>query len=181
MRPELEIILITTQIIESVFTTIAIILGGIWAYFNFFKARIYKPRLEIDISGTPFRIDDMYYLKSKLQLKNVGLSKFVIEQEGTALIVSSFTQPPNSMEVGYLDKGEIGIFSVFELHSWIEPGESIDIQKLIMIPQSDHIALELRLRIVSQMGNVKKRAIEWNETKIIELPQIKLFKEKNDE
>src|SRR5436190_24290972 len=35
-------------------TTLAIVIGGIWTYFNFIRGRIYNPRLEPAIFGTLF-------------------------------------------------------------------------------------------------------------------------------
>jgi hypothetical protein len=177
MGIDLEKILNVVGIAESVLTILAILFGGIWAYFNFLKGRKFRPRLEIEISGEPFLKDDVYYIKTILKLGNVGLSNLRIEQKGSALIISSYYSPNDSSKVTDLAGSEVGTFPVFERHEWIEPNETIEEHKVITIPRSAQIALGLHLRIVSRRNTIRRRGIEWNEISIVELLSVENLEE----
>ncbi len=40
------------EVLKNVCEIAAITIGGIWTYFNFFKGRTYKPRLECEVDGS---------------------------------------------------------------------------------------------------------------------------------
>ena len=76
-------------IVQNVFTIVAIISAGVWAFFHYFKGRTFKPRLELTISGQLQDNDSSKYLITKVRLKNVGLSKLEIKQRGTGMRIIS--------------------------------------------------------------------------------------------
>jgi hypothetical protein len=75
------------EVLKNVATIIAIGAGAVWAYFNFFKGRTYRSRLEPKVSGKVISHNGAYYLIVTAQLKNVGLSDVRIDQKGSALRV----------------------------------------------------------------------------------------------
>src|SRR5947209_20081286 len=66
---------------------VAIIVGGIWAYFNYFRGRTYRPRLECNLTVKPITDRSKSFLDIVVHVKNVGLSRVKIQQEGTAVLV----------------------------------------------------------------------------------------------
>lgn len=147
--------------LEKIFTILAIIVGGCWAYFNYFKGRVYKLRLEPKIFGKIIFRDGIDYLIIKIQLKNVGLYKADIEQKGTALRIFSCEPPTEIFETQRVDLERLKTFEVFNKHKWIESGETIEEQKMIAVPAKNQIAYQLQLRIIS-------KKIEWNIFEVIE-------------
>ena len=79
------------EILKNVATIIAIGAGAVWAYFNFFKGRTYRSRLEPKVSGKVISRNGASYLIVTAQLKNVGLSDVRIDQKGSALRVFVYT------------------------------------------------------------------------------------------
>jgi hypothetical protein len=153
---ELADIQTAVDIVQKLFTIAAIIAGGIWTYFNFFRGRTYRMRLEPEVSGKAATFDGMSYLIAKMSLKNVGLSRVEVEQKGSALQVLSYEAPVGeSADVVSAAWKNLVVFPVFESHQWIEPGELIEEQRLIVIPTMVHTAFQLQLRIVSHK-------ISWN-------------------
>jgi hypothetical protein len=149
------------DLVQKVCTIIAIIAGALWAYFNFSKGRVYRPSLEPKITGRYGCRDEVTYLVITAQLKNVGLSDFKIQQEGTTLIVSSYiagTPPPEAESPKWKEEG---IFSVFKVHERIEPQETVTDERLVLIPNCDKAAVKVYLRVVY-------KGIEWNTWTIIE-------------
>jgi hypothetical protein len=150
--------------LQKLFTILAIIAGGVWAYFHYFRRRTYRLRLEPKVSGTVIFRDGMRYLIATAQLKNVGLSKARIEQRGTALRVYAYYPSAHTLSAcRCVNTIRIATFPVFEHHEWIESGELIEDQRLIAMPSEEQIAFLVELRLVS-------RKISWRTTRIIELP-----------
>jgi len=149
------------EVVQSVCTIAAILVGASWAYFNYFKGRTYRPRLEPKIAGKLSVNDGINYLATTAQLKNVGLSRIKIKQEGTALQVFSYSVETPISKAHQLKQEYLAIFSVFDVHGWIEPGEVIEDQNLIVFPNGAQPAIRPELRIVSE-------GIEWNTATIVE-------------
>src|SRR2546429_3204710 len=79
------------DVLKNVATIIAFGAGAVWAYFNFFKGRTYRSRLEPKVSGKLISRNGANYLIVTAQLKNVGLSDVRIDQKGSALRVFAYT------------------------------------------------------------------------------------------
>lgn len=149
------------EVLQSGATILAIIAGGVWAYYNFFKGRIYKPRLEPKITGALFAKNGENFLIVTAQLKNVGLSAVRIDRKGSALRLFAYTDPPDFSRVRKVQKTRLHTVDVFEEHGWIEPGEIIDDQRLFSLPKNGFVALSAEIRLVSDK-------IEWNAASIIQ-------------
>src|ERR1039458_174158 len=73
------------DVLKNFFETVAIIIGGIWTYLNYFRGRTYRSRLECGIEPSIVTHAPQSLLKIVVKVKNVGLAKVSIEQKGTAL------------------------------------------------------------------------------------------------
>lgn len=147
--------------IQNIVTVLAIAVGGLWTYFNYFRGRVYRPRLEPKIMGKLVCKQGVTYLLVIAQLKNIGLSKIAIEQKGSGIIVSTFDTNAASGAVDKIEWNDLKAFPVFETHHWIEPGETIEDQQLFVLSSCNEVAIRLRLRLV--FGG-----IEWNLDAIVE-------------
>jgi hypothetical protein len=118
--------------LQTLVQLFAVIAAGIWAYMKFVKGRIFYPRLEVSVSGTAVLREDVTTLMAGLKIKNVGLSRVDIRQEGTALRVLSATDARPTTILAP-DWNRLGTFSIFERHGWVEPGETIEENRLFTI------------------------------------------------
>jgi hypothetical protein len=137
------------DVLQKLFTIAAIIVGAIWTYFNFFRGRTYKMRLEPEVSGKAVTINGLNHLLAAIRLKNVGLSKVEIEQKGTALELLAYNAPDCTKNIVSAAWDRLTAFPVFESNRWIEPGEIIEEKRLIVVPTNERTAFRLRLRLVS--------------------------------
>ena len=144
--------------IKAIVETAAITVGGIWAYYKFFRGRTFRPRLEPAISGRASESKSLTNVLISAQLKNVGLSKVAISKEGSAIRV--FATDPTKTD-GVAEWQRAITVGVFEKHGWIEPGETIIDQALVSVAGVGHKAVKLELRLVGDH-------IEWNALCIIE-------------
>ena len=155
------------QVLESIATTIALIIGGIWAYFNFFKGRAYHHRLEPKIMCKTFKRDGAYYLLTISQLTNVGLSRVDIEQKGSGLRILNY-KPEAARRMLGEDAGwqHLVTYPVFTKHKWIESKETIEDPFLIELRDSSAVASKLELRIVST------KKLNWATSTIVEVQSV---------
>ena len=144
------------DLIDKVTKISALVIGGAWAYQNYLRGRTFKKRLELRISGREIPIKDARLLSGTALIKNVGLSKFPIEQRGTGILLISLKAPAPSQGSAKMLEEEIGVSEVFTDHAWIEPGETISEDFLVRLPADDErVAMKLDLRVVAA-------GIEWN-------------------
>jgi hypothetical protein len=126
-----------TDAIGTIITSLAVIVGGIWAYFKFAKGRILRPKLAIEISGQWLKINRKQWLQVRIRVENIGASKVILRQEGTGLevkvLAASQPSPPD-----YAEWKSADMYEVLDSHEWIEPGETV----------SDDLMLNLGIRPV---------------------------------
>ena len=120
------------DILGTLVTAAAVIIGGLWAYFRFVKDRVYRPRLEVglfgqwrDVAGTPA-------LHARVTVKNIGATDVELLQEGTALIVERMDadQPRPPATTMWTP---IHASAILKDHQWIEPNETISDDLLLRL------------------------------------------------
>ena len=139
--------------VEIIIRSVVIIIGGFWAYYRFFKDRIFTPRLDLQISNTYFVQGEQIYLVVKLDFINVGSAKINFLQKGTALVISEYNSSKEIKDVINVEKKTLTAFSILESHKWIELGRTIHEEKIIAIPHKKFLALELECRVVYKNSN----------------------------
>jgi hypothetical protein len=113
-----------TDVIGKIITGVAVIVGGIWAYFKFVKGRIFRPRVEIEMSGQWLDVDGKRWLLARIRVKNIGASKIQLRQEGSGLRVYALaSDQPTAPAAAAWDRRKTS--AILKKHSWIEPGETI--------------------------------------------------------
>jgi len=124
-----------TDAIGTIITSLAVIVGGIWAYFKFAKGRTLRPKLAIDVSGQWLRKNRKHWLHARITVENIGTSKVTITQKGTYIevkvLAASQPSPPD-----YAKWKSVGEYEILDDHRWIEPGETV----------SDDLMLNLGMR-----------------------------------
>jgi hypothetical protein len=172
--------------ISSIVTALAVIIGGVWAYFKFVRGRTYRPRLSVDMVGQWRKLDDATpgrrvvvqrtirrpiadsrsdVFHARIRVTNIGASKVSLKQYGTGLKISfpakEQPEPPDDVQWEYvpLRKGEdqFRVFEILEEHAWIEPGETVSDDLLLNLDRSPAIArLELSL-----IWGLSRRRYRW--------------------
>ncbi len=146
--------------IEILLRALAILVGGLWAYFKFARGRTFWRRLEPAITAEVVHDGPVAMIVTVLTLKNVGLAQVPIVHEGSALRIYSTETPHKPIGGQPMEWTEQGIRSVFEEHDWVESGETICDEQLIPVGAGDHCALRLELLVRSEK-------VRWNAVKIV--------------
>jgi hypothetical protein len=145
--------------IETAIRIAALFIAGAWAYMKFVKGRVYYPRLELDVSGDAHVRDDHATLAVSIKVKNVGLSRVDIRQSGTGLRISAAEERSPKIMIA-AEWRHLGTFPILESHAWIEPGEPVGEDRLIILPKG------LSRNLLLQM-NVASAKSAWEATRII--------------
>ena len=146
--------------VEQVATIIAILVGGFWTYFHFIKGRIYRPRLIAKIDGSIKIENDQIYLLVTSTISNVGKSVVELKSEGTAIRVHGHERIFQPEGIQAVDWDRLGTYPVFEKHGWLEGEETIEEERLFLLPASEFRAFRLELRVISNQ-------IAWTHGRII--------------
>ena len=133
---------------QSIVTALALVAGGLFTYFKFFKDRVYRQRTDMAVDPVIFSTGTAQTLVCRLTVKNIGTSKIRIVEEGTALMITPGDIGPDPFDEP--SWGELIVYEVFPGHDWIESGETILDDVSIALPQPRNIALRIELRIVSR-------------------------------
>ncbi len=98
---------------------VAIFGGAAWTYLNYFRGRIYKPRLECSVEASVERRSGHSFLRVVVRIRNIGLSKVSIQQKGTGLLIDSAVMqgqaPLFPAEVRWKN---LAAFEVFSGNKW---------------------------------------------------------------
>lgn len=139
--------------VDFIVKVIAVILGALWTIWNYTKSRPYSQKLDLEIIGDLF-FKESLYIDINVALKNLGAAKHKLQHEGTSCDLI--------LVHADLSEQSVRLFSVFDLHNGIEPGESINDRILwrIEAPSPDIVWLRVNLRVVSDN-------VEWNRTSMV--------------
>jgi hypothetical protein len=134
----------TADIIGTLITALAVIVGAVWAYYRFVKDRTYRPRLEVSMAGEWLSVDNERLLLARVRVKNIGASSVGLLQRGTGLRISRLN---NSSSPGPLDWERSRVYSILQEHSWIEPDETVsdDVLLRIEVMEGQPVLFETRL------------------------------------
>jgi hypothetical protein len=145
---------------EKICTIAAVIVGGLWVYFNSFRGRTFIPRLQLEVSGQLLSHGQNQFVLVTMQVKNVGSSIVQLRAKGTGLKVVSLQADDPVLEAANLIERETNGFPVLEkniiaeketrserLTKNIEPGTAVNEQKLIAVSPSQYDAFRLELKV----------------------------------
>ena len=116
--------------IADLITVLAIIVGGVWAYFRFVKDRTYRPRVELSVRAgylVPFDGQPRHLL-CMVWLRNIGGTKLALGQTNSGILLSRPAE--NGLAGGFasedwLEESEVS-FTIFPFHAWLESHELIE-------------------------------------------------------
>lgn len=135
------------DILGTIATAIALVVGGLWGYFRFVKGRTYRPRLEVNMSGQWRTIDSKPVLHARITVKNIGASVVSLLQKGTGLRASVLATKQESAPAA-LSWTNLRVFEVFGEHEWIEPGEMVSDEVLLDLGLSAPAPVMFEARLV---------------------------------
>jgi hypothetical protein len=151
------------DIISKLVETLAILAAGLFAYFKFFKERVYRPRLEPRVSARLVVESQRQFLKIIASVKNTGLAKVDIALEPSCLQIFGAASLPSTM-ADEPTWNSVAILDIADRHEWIEAEEILRQTWLVAIPEScTYPAYRVEFRLVG-------RASEWYAEAVVVSP-----------
>jgi hypothetical protein len=134
------------SLVGTTTTVLAVVVGGLWAYFKFLRGRTYRPRLSVGMEATWHIVNDRHVVHARITVKNIGASVVTPRPHDMGLRVSvpAQEQPNPPAEVRW---EVIRVFEVLGEHEWIEASETVSDDVLLDIDSDapEVILLEARL------------------------------------
>jgi hypothetical protein len=136
---------------KNVVEILAIIVGGFWTYFLFFKGRTFKHRIETSVNAAIEFRHGKHYLVVHSELKNIGSSRVKLDREESGIAI--YPGEPKGLgaaEVSTVSWHSRAMFDVFSNHEWIEPTETIRDALVLELPEKPLPLYKVELRTVNK-------------------------------
>jgi hypothetical protein len=118
---------------------VAVVVGGLWAYWKFVRGRIFHRRAELDLAPELIADGEPRAVRVRVTMKNTGAANIPVR--GAEVTLAQFVGD------GWERVGEARIFSD---HEWVESQETISDEILIPISHPiDTYALRVRCLVIT--------------------------------
>jgi hypothetical protein len=149
--------------VGDIVTALAVLVGGLWAYFKFVRGRTYKPRLSVHMAAQWRNLEGVGdALHVRIRVTNIGASKVSLNQHGTGLVVAfpADVQHVAPDDVAWspvvLPGGNECWFEIFTEHAWVEPNETVSDDLLLDFDRTPMIA-KLEANLVWAESDTRNR------------------------
>lgn len=121
--------------LASLAQALAIVVGGLWAYFKFLRGRTFASRAELAVAAAPLP-GERPALKVTATLKNAGLSKLPLRTQAVLLFGVS-ARPTEENSTATVERKIGKARKIFAAHGWVEAGETIADELVLLLPERD--------------------------------------------
>jgi hypothetical protein len=132
----LENMRVGADIFQKIVAAIALIIGGLFAYFKFIREGTHDPRLQPSVTGKAVIDDEVIYVVATVTTLNTGVVDVHLPGEGAAVLEIYETSPGGD---GWT---YIGITPVFENHFLVQPGQTIEDHIWLEIPYENQVGIK---------------------------------------
>jgi hypothetical protein len=153
----------TAKGVGDIVQAVAILVGGIWAYFKFVRGRTFAYRGQLSIEGKWVQRGSFSAVHAHVIFENTGASQIPLSDK--VKIVRAYATTAANWEGGHgVDWKEPLLTSpVFTEHAWVEPKEPIEDDVLLPIPRHIDSTSVFAYRVESVVGSKRRRgkAMKW--------------------
>ncbi len=143
--------------------SLALIVGGAWAYLKFLRGRTFAYRADIELAGEIVDLRRRPAVMAHLSFTNTGLSKLPLKEGGKVIHLygtsAAVWAPPAELEWRR-------IFTALVLaeHDWIEPGETVTEDVLLPLPTdpAGWLAVRAEAQVWSQRRRMRRGGTKWS-------------------
>lgn len=168
------------QVGATVFTALALAIGGIWAFFRFRRARVFKPRCSIQLDCSVATVKHRTALSVNISIVNCGDSNLLFKTYDKGRVEVS---PINDHEWSHAPVGEFVKWKVTDIRmrqdffanagrratdTELEPGQDAHRSCLFVMPE-DWVAAQVRCLL--SLGSGPERR-EWTATRTVVRPDL---------
>lgn len=146
--------------VASLTQALAIVLGGLWAYFKFVRGRTFAHRLEVGINASTVQTARGPALRVKATVKNVGLTKLTLRL--ATLSLSTIRTIASEVQ-----ESEYKRTPLFTKHQWVEANETITDEAMFLVPaEPDLVGVRLEFEAIERR-RWRGGGLAWQATAVI--------------
>lgn len=129
----------------------AILIGGAWAYQKFVRGRTFRYRAHLAIKARLLDFEKDPVLRVQLVMRNEGLSKTDLSlQDEKQVVVRALSRNEwwPDVNIEWDESKAVARTRLFQAHTWLEPGETIEDDLLIPVGGDDRKPIAYRVRAI---------------------------------
>jgi hypothetical protein len=139
----LENMRVGADIFQKIATAVALVIGGIFAWYKFIRRGELDPRLQPTVIGKAAISDGTIYVVATVTILNTGVVE--VGLSGGTAVLELYATKPEDDAFEYVD---IAPVSVFEDHNHVQPGETLEDQVWFQLPHEGQVGIRLDLTVV---------------------------------
>jgi hypothetical protein len=147
----------TASIFQATVTGLAFIIGGLFAYYRFFKEEPYSEQLQPSVSTTVSHSANHFLVVIIVTIENAGQVQVRLDKDRTYLL----TATRKLGDSGWTDGVPLGIF---EAQDAVQPNETISDQVWFEMPDNNEVALRTDFvvaKVVKDVEGLREREEVW--------------------
>jgi hypothetical protein len=157
------------QIVQSIVTVLAILVGGVWAYYRFAKGRTFVKRVEPKLATTPLSTESGFVLIVDAAIRNIGN---VTVPLSAAYVIFSNSDPNQPRGPRWSDIDEANKVDVLtylgrqRVRYYLEPGEEMHRIVTLSVPTKSNETIRLDFIVESHAERC------WSVTAVVQNPSF---------
>ncbi|WP_066364315.1 hypothetical protein [Herbidospora mongoliensis] len=154
---------------QTVTTTVAVLIGGGWAYFKFVRGRVFAPRAELTARASLFTGPEGTLVVGTVTLTNRGITRVRLEPDGKVVRVHAGTITDRTA-VSPPAERYLGIARLFDRHSWVEGQETMAEEITFFVPAGDWVSLRVDAEVFASRRRWRRRGVRWAASVVVPGP-----------
>jgi hypothetical protein len=158
--------------LQKISAPVGVVVGAACVLMNYVRGRTHVPRLQVEVEAEVVGSATRRFVRTTVRVKNVGLAMITLPRSegngvgprGCALLMTPLREHRPVPDLFDADWDDIRAFDILEYHRTIEPGLTINQQKLICLPDTMHDAYFVRVRVLAHAQSWSAVAIAINDT-----------------
>lgn len=150
-------------IFQGFATPLLIAIGGIFAWWKFFRQGEHDPRLQPTVTAKAAIHNGVVYIIATVTVQNTGQVDVELNLDSCVLLI--FTT--SSAAAGWRERYPAQVFGT---HKRVQSGETLEDQKWIEIPRKDNLGARLDLTVAGTILTAAgTKEVTWNTVEIVSL------------
>jgi len=151
------------QVAADLAQVAAVVVGGFWAYWKFFRGRTFRYRAELSVSGEFLTLGNAGALRITADLRNTGLSRIPLLPGEKVVLVDWLVSDQLELSDRAVYWGPLQgrrRVVIFEEHEGLEPGELISDSVLVPVPLPSEadgpLAFRVRMLVTTKKLSLRR-------------------------
>jgi hypothetical protein len=151
------------QALQGFVTALGIIIGGLFAYYKFFRQGEHDPRLQPNVTAKATIHDGVAYIVATVTAQNTGQVNIELNLDSCVLLIFTTSPAATSWRERYPAQ-------VFGKHKRVQPGETLEDQAWIEIPYEGELGVRLDLTVAGTvLTTTGTKEVTWDTVEIVSL------------